>query len=118
MKTFAWGVMRVCTSLTREDSQMRRQFAIALVIATVIVTLGASASYADGPFPSFVGCPPGQAIRGINFVTRSLECIPIPNVAALQQQHHVQQPGCPGRAGHIRRVAHRVQVRRRHRVAH
>ena len=54
---------------------MPRQLAIALV--TILATLVPSLGHADGPIPTFIGCPAGQAIRGINFVTHSLVCVPV-----------------------------------------
>jgi len=54
---------------------MPRQLAIALV--TVLAMLAPSLAHADGSFATFVGCPAGQAIRGINFVTRALVCVPV-----------------------------------------
>src|SRR5687767_725294 len=60
-----------------------QNFFIALVI--VLASAGAPLpSYADGPPVSFIGCPAGQAIRGINFVTRNIECVPVGNTAALE----------------------------------
>jgi len=62
---------------------MSRQLTIALV--TMLATLAPSVAHADGPIPTFVGCPAGQAIRGINFVTRALVCVPVGgDTAALQ----------------------------------
>src|SRR5207237_2939381 len=53
----------------------------------VSVTIAASPARAEGPIPTFVGCPTGQAIQGINFVTRSLVCVPVGgSTAALQAQ--------------------------------
>jgi hypothetical protein len=64
---------------------MRRQIAAVLVI--VAAALAPSLAHADGPIPTFVGCPVGQAIRGINFVTRALVCVPVGgDTAALQAQ--------------------------------
>jgi hypothetical protein len=54
---------------------MSRQLTIALV--TMLAMLGPSLAHADGPIPTFVGCPAGQAIRGINFITRALVCAPV-----------------------------------------
>jgi hypothetical protein len=64
---------------------MSRQLTIALV--TMLAMLGPSLAHADGPIPTFVGCPAGQAIRGINFITRALVCVPVGgDTAALQAQ--------------------------------
>jgi hypothetical protein len=46
---------------------------------------------ADGPIPTFVGCPAGQAIQGINFVTRTLVCVTVPDTTALQSQINALQ---------------------------
>jgi hypothetical protein len=62
---------------------MFRQLTIALV--TMLAMLGPSLAHADGPIPTFVGCPAGQAIRGINFITRALVCVPVGgDTSALQ----------------------------------
>src|SRR5205085_5001627 len=64
---------------------MRRRITAALVMVAAAVI--PSFAYADGPIPTFVGCPAGQAIQGINFITRSLVCVPVGgSTAALQAQ--------------------------------
>jgi hypothetical protein len=64
---------------------MPRYFFIALVL--LLATLAPSLAHADGPISTFVGCPAGQAIRGINFITRALVCVPVGgDTTALQAQ--------------------------------
>jgi hypothetical protein len=48
------------------------------LVATALVVLALLApDFADAQGPGFVGCPAGQAIQGINFVTRRLVCTPV-----------------------------------------
>src|SRR5690242_9838303 len=59
-----------------------------VVAASVMIAsaLAPPLGYAQGPLSTFVGCPAGQAIQGINFTTRSIVCVAVPDITALQAE--------------------------------
>src|SRR5437868_1153983 len=80
-------VLAVLVCRTFPTRRMYKMRDIAIALLTVVAMLAPSLAHADGPVTTFVGCPVGQAIRGINFVTRALVCQPVGgDTAALQAQ--------------------------------